>query len=531
MFKFKSTKSALIASVLSFAVCLSMLIGSTFAWFTDSVTTGVNTITAGNLDMKLEYKAADMSAYETVNASTNVFKTGTLWEPGHVEVVSLKLSNLGTLAFKYNLAVKIAEELGSTNVLGNVFKLSDYIKYAVVDGEQTYTDSAAAIAAAVAANPILIGTGYTKADTLAAEGSVTVTLIVYMPTTVGNEANYDKAGGFAAPKIDLGISAFATQTPSESDSFGTGYDSGALFANERLVTNDTELTAALNEALTSSTVDTIILNGSFGAIDLPAGTDNLTIVATNGAAMKSLNVSGAKNVVIDGITFDAAKAATVYTNSNKEGSLGTATNYTASIYDSRYTGSTFESASKNITVQNCTFSGTATVDYENEKGYAPICIDSSGAGGRASDYTVKGCTFSCNAVSYVYFNYMAAGTSVIENNIFGGTTYKTAYGNVGIVNGYTDAMISGNTFYNWDTDDSAIKASCPSATVAENYSSYTVTNNIFNGAVSEKAVIEIRRCGTDHTVSGNNYTGVTGRTCSDTDTSSSSADVTVYFRG
>ena len=45
----KNTKRALLASVLSVALCCAMLIGSTFAWFTDSVTNTGNRIQAGNL--------------------------------------------------------------------------------------------------------------------------------------------------------------------------------------------------------------------------------------------------------------------------------------------------------------------------------------------------------------------------------------------------------------------------------------------------------------------------------------------------
>ena len=55
MTKSKNTKRALLASVLSMMLCLAMLIGSTFAWFTDSVTSGKNTIVAGNLDVELNW--------------------------------------------------------------------------------------------------------------------------------------------------------------------------------------------------------------------------------------------------------------------------------------------------------------------------------------------------------------------------------------------------------------------------------------------------------------------------------------------
>lgn len=44
----KSTKRALLVSALSLVVCLAMLVGTTFAWFTDTATTGVNKIVSGN---------------------------------------------------------------------------------------------------------------------------------------------------------------------------------------------------------------------------------------------------------------------------------------------------------------------------------------------------------------------------------------------------------------------------------------------------------------------------------------------------
>ena len=50
----KNTKRALTASILSMIVCCAMLIGSTFAWFTDNASTGVNLIQAGTLDVELQ---------------------------------------------------------------------------------------------------------------------------------------------------------------------------------------------------------------------------------------------------------------------------------------------------------------------------------------------------------------------------------------------------------------------------------------------------------------------------------------------
>ena len=49
------TKKALRGSLLALFSCIVLLIGTTFAWFTDTASTGVNKIQAGNLDVELEY--------------------------------------------------------------------------------------------------------------------------------------------------------------------------------------------------------------------------------------------------------------------------------------------------------------------------------------------------------------------------------------------------------------------------------------------------------------------------------------------
>ena len=108
MKKTRSTKQALIMSALSLLLCMSMLIGTTFAWFTDSVESLNNKIVAGNLDVEL-YWSTDASDWKKVDDTTNVF-TDELWEPGHTEVVYLKVVNEGTLALKYQLGINVASE-------------------------------------------------------------------------------------------------------------------------------------------------------------------------------------------------------------------------------------------------------------------------------------------------------------------------------------------------------------------------------------------------------------------------------------
>ena len=68
-----SSKKALLLSVLSMVICVSMLIGSTFAWFTDSATASVNKIQSGNLEIELEMSKDGGNTWETVKDNS--------WEP------------------------------------------------------------------------------------------------------------------------------------------------------------------------------------------------------------------------------------------------------------------------------------------------------------------------------------------------------------------------------------------------------------------------------------------------------------------
>jgi len=113
----KHRRRALVLSVFALLLCVSMLVGTTFAWFTDSVTSGKNTITAGNLDVQLEF-SRNMTDWFPVDGRTDLVDPQTKWEPGHTDVVYLRLSNRGTLAVKYRFSLNIYKETGSVNVDG-----------------------------------------------------------------------------------------------------------------------------------------------------------------------------------------------------------------------------------------------------------------------------------------------------------------------------------------------------------------------------------------------------------------------------
>ena len=229
MKNFKSTKNALILSVLSLLLCVSMLVGTTYAWFTDSVTSSNNIIASGNLDVELEY-SKDFSSWTTIKDSTEIFDKTAHWEPGYTEVVYLKVSNLGSLALRYQFALEIKSEDPGTNADGDPIKLSEHIKFGVVkDVTAKYTERADAIDDIDAVKKL--AEGYTDSGEIkSGDPAKYMALVVYMPTTVTNEANHN---GTDVPSIALGLKVKATQlnTATESDSFGSDYDMYAEYAD------------------------------------------------------------------------------------------------------------------------------------------------------------------------------------------------------------------------------------------------------------------------------------------------------------
>ena len=330
----KSTRRALLTSVLALLMCVTMLVGASFAWFTDTASTGVNKIQAGNLDIELAYKNSTTGGeFKKADKSTPVFDNNALWEPGHVEYVVLKVSNAGSLALKYKLGINIASETGSTNVDGKAFKLSDYIRFAVLDGDKTEggVDRDALVAAA--GNGAALNAGYTAENHLMATGTdnsqKVVTLVVWMPTTVGNEANYKK--GAAAPSINLGINVVATQDTVENDSFDNRYDAKATYLAE----DQTGLVTLLNggNAVTLgkdiAPTETITVSGKVkSTLDL----DGKTLANTEGIWSDNnwslVSAQNGANLTITGNGTFAAKANDCYAVDVRDGSTVTITSGT-----------------------------------------------------------------------------------------------------------------------------------------------------------------------------------------------------------
>ena len=220
------TKKALIMSVLSMVLCIAMLIGMTFAWFTDTASTGVNKIQAGNLKVGFEYWNGEK--YVDAQDAT-LFSEDTRWEPGHTEIVYLKVTNKGNLALKYKLStINTFEYQYAKNSSGDTILLSDYLEIGIAEGknaaEGVYATREDAVSAAK--DNLVSYDSYTKFNTLLpaasdSESADYLAFVVRMPETVGNEAN--SVNG-KMPWIRFNLALTATQESYESDSIDNKYD-------------------------------------------------------------------------------------------------------------------------------------------------------------------------------------------------------------------------------------------------------------------------------------------------------------------
>ena len=203
MMNSKTTKRALVSSALAILMCVAMLIGTTFAWFTDTASTAVNKIQAGNLDVALEMFDTAQNKWVTAEGKTLQFKTADnrttdiLWEPGcRYELPALRVVNKGNLALKYKIQI--------TGIQGDA-KLNEVIDWTINNA------------------PINLTEGHLAAN---AEGD-SFTIKGVMQTTAGNEYQGLSIDGIA-------ITVYATQDTVESDSFSNTYDENADMTPDNL---------------------------------------------------------------------------------------------------------------------------------------------------------------------------------------------------------------------------------------------------------------------------------------------------------
>ena len=214
----KGTKRALLLSILALVMCCSMLIGSTYAWFTDSVTSTGNVITSGTLNVTFEWADGkeDVASANWKDASKGAIFDYANWEPGYVAVRHIKIANDGTLALKYQLSIEAT---------GTVSDLSDVIDVYYIDPAQQVAGRAdlSNLTKLGTLTQVLAGFEQSGAGTLEEGQADIVTLALKMQESAGNDYQDKEIG--SSFKIKL----FATQLDFEEDTFDNSYDEGAEY--------------------------------------------------------------------------------------------------------------------------------------------------------------------------------------------------------------------------------------------------------------------------------------------------------------
>ena len=324
----RATKRALLTSVMALVMCVVMLVGTTFAWFTDTASTAVNKIVAGNLDIEVKYRTTADGEWKTLDNATDLFGAAdTRFEPGHTRVVELKIKNAGNLALKYKIGMNVVSETEGTNKDDDPYKLSNYLKVATTaimacnTGNPTTDATAAWFDTAVFKRNFSLWKNeqnfgsfeLEKTETgvvnqLLPNGEVVLGMKVWMPESVGNEANAKTSDDAAS--ISFGLNILATQYIGETDSFGNNYDKDATYP----VVDNEGLKNAIGSATNGSTV--VIASGEYdlpksavGKTEIPngvtiagAGKDK-TVLATDS---KDHKITG-DNVTIKDVTIDGTE--------------------------------------------------------------------------------------------------------------------------------------------------------------------------------------------------------------------------------
>ena len=482
----RATKRALLTSVMALVICVAMLVGTTFAWFTDTASTGVNKIVSGNLKVDIIGENSD-SHVEKLNfkkAATTDAEAGAeiLWEPGcRYLTEGFRIANKGNLALKWKAQVN----KGTTVANEGNFDLLDVIDFYLVTKAANGTETETAL------------------DEFTGNLKKTETSDVYyikgvMQTTAGNDYQGLTLDG-------ISITVIATQDTVENDSFDNQYDKDAPLDFEPVATVD-ELKAAaaagknvlltqdvtLTDALTFNNAVTIDLNGKTLATGLISNGYSLvtkgdaTIVnGTYKGTGTARGIGAYGNLKMSHVTVDVA------------GQVGVA----CSTSDSQYT------------IEDSTIKG----------GYA-LCNFGNNATIKVSNSTLEGKTIGLyHNGSNSGLNLTVTGTKINAGNngtdatgvYISGSTATTAAGGYQKAS-FTDCTIKGNAAVEVKYTDLTLNNCTVIATVDSANASYTQNNN--GSTTNGFAVVSTDNATKNTTpkpegtitINGGSYTGLIG---------------------
>ena len=482
----KATKRALLTSVMALVMCVVMLVGTTFAWFTNTASTGVNKIVSGNLKVDIIGENSD-SHVEKLNfkkAATTDAEAGAeiLWEPGcRYLTEGFRIANKGNLALKWKAQVNT----GTTTANEGNFDLLDVIDFYLVTKAADGTETETAL------------------DEFTGNLKKTETSDVYyikgvMQTTAGNDYQGLTLDG-------ISITVIATQDTVENDSFDNQYDKDAPLDFEPVATAD-ELKAAavagknvqltqdvtLMDAVTFNNAVTIDLNGKTLISSLNSNgyslvtKANATIVnGTYKGTGTARGIGAYGNLKMSHVTVDVA------------GQVGVA----CSTSDSQYT---IEDSTIKGGYALCNFSNNATINISN-----------STLEGKNTGFYHNGSNSGLNlTVTGTKINAGNNGTDATGVYISGSTATRDAGGYQKA--SFTGCTIKGNAAVEVKYTDLTLNNCIVTATVDSANASYTQNDN---GSTTNGFAVVSTDNATNNTmpkpegtitINGGSYTGLIG---------------------
>ena len=421
----KATKRALLTSVMALVMCVVMLVGTTFAWFTDTASTGVNKIQAGNLDVDIIGENSNEHVatlnFTKANAATDAGATeAVLWEPGcRYLTEGFRIANKGNLALTWKAQVN----KGTTAANEGNFNLLDVIDFYLVTSKDA-NDMGTALDEFSGSL-----TAGAKSDVYYIKG--------VMKTTAGNDYQGLTLNGIT-------ITVYATQDTVESDSFNNTYDASAKedeFRQGVTIGGIAGVASSYNTIQDAYEAVKAMLVANSGLVEQPLSAEAFDAFFTDGGKI-TWTIYGNQKVT-DNRMFSFGRAANRFGEGRHITEINIVGGNSSATLDLTAVNGTFalpynwwnveDSFNTALKCKNITFNGIKSMPsgvYQCTLYPTTYEFDGCTFNGNLYSYqnfdvnmTIKNCTFNAPAdTTYAFMSQGLGGTITLDNNVFNNYT-------------------------------------------------------------------------------------------------------------
>ena len=407
----KMTRRALFTSVVAIFVCITMLIGTTFAWFTDTASTAVNKIQAGTLDIQLLDEQGNSLEGTTLSwqKAAGHESDEVLWEPGCTyKLQPIVIKNAGNLALKYKIVI--------TGIRGDA-ELNDVIEWTITNNGQIYAVD--------------------QEVSLAANDFTTLTISGHMVESAGNE--------YRGKSIDgIGITVVATQDTVEHDSNGNTYDANAAtdeFRQGVTISGIAGVADSYNTIQDAYDAVKAMLVANSGLAEQPLSAEAFNAFFTDGGKI-TWTIYGNQKVT-DTRMFSFGRAANRFGDRRHITEINIVGGNVSASLDLSAVNGTFalpynwwnvaDSVNTTLKCKNITFNGIKSMPsatYQCNLYPTTYEFDGCTFNGEIYSYqnfdvnmTIKNCTFNAlGKTTYAFMSQGKGGTITLDNNVFNNYT-------------------------------------------------------------------------------------------------------------